>query len=441
MNSFWKPSLTTTAALVFSLALTAGTDGVQAQQSKSGKGQRVQSVIVQRQNIVRSVEMPGTVEGFKTTELYSKVGGFLKDISVDIGDEVKEGQELAHLNVPEMEQEILQKRALLVQAQAETEQTHAAVVQAEAKVTSALAAFSESQTQREESESQLRYRQVEVRRYQDLVNSNSARRELLDQANFQLEAATAGIKTVLARIQTAQAHVNAEKANLARAKADVKSAQAQVNVAKANLKYSQTMADYATIRAPFKGTVVMRNVDPGAFIQSADGNSAAKPLLTITHTDVVRVLVDIPMKDVRLLDRGDKAVLNRLTVMPGEEFVGTVSRFSPALGTRSRLMRAEVDFDNADHKLWPGYFGYMTIHLEELKETPVVPSSALLVEKGVSYVYVCENGVARRQTVDVSYHDGSTVGISSGLTGGEQVIKTGGGQIADGERIDPVLAN
>lgn len=438
MRSFCKPSLLASTALVVGIVLIGSVDECQAQ---SGKGQRVQSVIVQRQNIVRSVEMPGTVEGFKTVELYSKIGGFLKDISVDIGDEVKEGQELAHLNVPEMKQELLQKQALLVQAQAETEQTQAAVVQAEAKVTSAEAALLETEAEQEESQSKLRFRQVEVRRYQGLVNSNSARRELLDQAQFQLEVAIAGIKTVLARIQTAQAHVNAEKANLARSKADVKSAQAHVNVAQANLEYSQTMAAYATIRAPFSGTVIMRNVDPGAFIQSADGNSAAKPLLTVTHTDVVRVLVDIPMKDVRLLDRGDKAVLNRLTVLPGEEFVGTITRFSPALGKRSRLMRAEVDFDNADHKLWPGYFGYMTIHLEELKETPVVPSSALMVAKGVSYVYVCENGIARRQVVEVTYHDGTTVGISSGLTGGEQIIKTGGGQIADGDRIDPVLAN
>lgn len=438
MKELWNSSILASTAFIIGIVLIGGADLCLAQ---TGKGQRVQSVEVQLQNIVRSVEMPGTVEGFKTAELYSKIGGFLKDISVDIGDEVKKDQVLAHLSVPEMEKEILQKQALLVQARAETEQTQAAVTQAEAKVTSAIAALSEAQTQREESESQLRFRQVEVRRYQDLVNSNSARRELLDQANFQLESATAGIKSVLARIQTAEAHVNAEKANLARAKADVKSALAHVNVAQANLEYSQIMKGYATIKAPFNGTVVMRNVDPGAFIQSADGNSAAKPLLTITHTDVVRVLVDIPMKDVRLLDRGDKAVLNRLTVMPGEEFVGTVTRFSPALGKRSRLMRAEVDFGNADHKLWPGYFGYMTIHLEELKETPVIPSSALLVEKGVSFVYICENGKARRQPVDVSYHDGSTVGISSGLKGGEKIIKTGGGQIADGERIDAVPVN
>ncbi len=441
MKTFRKPSLVTSAMFLVGIVLVSGAEESLAQNSKSGKGQRVQSVIVQRQNIVRSVEMPGTVEGFKTVELYSKIGGFLEDISVDIGDEVKEGQELAHLDIPEMEQELLQKQALLQQSQAEVEQSQAAVLQSDAKVNSALAALSEAQTEREESESQLRFRQVEVRRYQDLVNSNSARRELLDQAKFQLDSATAGVKTVLARIQTAQAHVNAAKANLARSKADVKSAQAHVNVTQANLKYSQTMSAYGTIRAPFNGTVVMRNVDPGAFIQSADGNSAAKPLLTITHTDVVRVLVDIPMKDVRLLNRGDKAVLNRITVLPGEEFVGTVTRFSPALGKRSRLMRAEVDFDNADHKLWPGYFGYMTIHLEEMTDTPVVPSSALLVEKGQSYVYVCDNGVARRQAVEVSYHDGSTVGISSGLAGGEQIIKTGGGQIADGERIEPVLAN
>ena len=97
MKSFWKPLLLTSAAFGIGIVLVSGAKESFAQKSESGKVQRVHSVIVQRQNIVRSVEMPGTVEGFKTVELYSKIGGFLKDISVDIGDEVKELISIASL--------------------------------------------------------------------------------------------------------------------------------------------------------------------------------------------------------------------------------------------------------------------------------------------------------------------------------------------------------
>lgn len=452
LATHWRPLAATAMAALVGGAVTVSVSGCSqasraetqsppADASVGEKVPRVQTVTVTRQDIMRSVEMPGTVEGFETAALYAKVGGYLADISVDIGDAVKKGQELAYLAIPEMKQELKQKQAMLEQARAEADQSRAAIRQAEAEVASANAALAEAQTERDERASQLRYRQVEYRRFEELVNSKSVRGELLDQARFQLEAAQAAVKSVEAHIRTAAAQVRSAEASLAKANADLESAQARINVAQANLDYTKTMVEYGTIRAPFDGFVVERHVDPGAFVQSADGNSAAKPLLTITRTDVVRVFVDIPMRDVRLLNRGDKAVLNKLIVLPGKEFVGDVTRFAPALGKQSRLMRAEVDFKNTDGALLPGYFGYMTILLEEMPDTPVVPSSALLSAGGEYYVYVCKGGVVRRQPVEVVYHDGATVGIASGLKGGEQIVKSGGGQIVDGQTVDAVLAS
>jgi hypothetical protein len=57
-----------------------------------------------------------------------------------------------------------------------------------------------------------------------------------------------------------------------------------------------------------------------------------------------------------------------------------------------------------------------------------------------SYVLVCENGRARKCMVRTNYQDGTWVGIAEGLEGGEQVVRAGGGQIADNQPVTAVMA-
>jgi RND family efflux transporter MFP subunit len=153
------------------------------------------------------------------------------------------------------------------------------------------------------------------------------------------------------------------------------------------------------------------------------------------------VFLDVPMNDVRLLDRGDRAILDRINVLPdAKPFEGTVTRFSASLDASSRLMRVEIDLPNPERRLLPGYYGYVTVYLEELPDTPVVPSSALLSAAGETYVVVCDNGQARRCRVTICYQDGTSIGIESGLEGGEQVVRAGAGQISDGQAITSIVA-
>jgi RND family efflux transporter MFP subunit len=282
---------------------------------------------------------------------------------------------------------------------------------------------------------------VEHNRYQELVDSRAARRDLLDEARYQLEAAQAACETVEARIHTADAKLHVARAGQIKVAADYESSLAAVAVAQADLQQVQTMLQYAEIRAEFDGYVTERYVDPGAFIQPAEGNSSASPLLTITRTDKVRIVLDIPMGEVRFLDRGDPAVLDRVNVLPGEQpFEGVVARFSPSLNTRSRMMRLEIDLENPDRKLLPGYYGYVTLKLHELADTPVIPSSAVMTEGNQAFVYVVEGGACRRCPITPNYQDGSIVGVSSGLVGGEQVIVSGGGQMVEGQRVSSIVS-
>jgi len=65
----------------------------------------------QRGDIVRTITLPGDLVGLYQSTLYAKVTGYLKSISVDKGDWVKEGQVLAVIEVPELEQRLARARA------------------------------------------------------------------------------------------------------------------------------------------------------------------------------------------------------------------------------------------------------------------------------------------------------------------------------------------
>jgi RND family efflux transporter MFP subunit len=75
------------------------------------QGRRVLVAPVQFAPPSRSLEIPATVHGFVETPIYAKIAGYLKKINVDKGDRVKEGQVLAVLESPEIDQQVANARA------------------------------------------------------------------------------------------------------------------------------------------------------------------------------------------------------------------------------------------------------------------------------------------------------------------------------------------
>ncbi len=401
---------------------------------------RVEIIKIQPQDLTRSIEMPATVEGYYTADLFAKVGGYLEEILVDIGDPVQKEQPLARIDVPEMAKQLDHKRAEVAWAKSKVAQARSAIGQAEAEVRRAQAGVEEAQSERTEKEAQRQFRQVEHGRVKKLVESGALLGERLDEVKFQFDAARAALGSAEARVRTAGATLDAARASLDKVNADLESAQANIAVAEADYEQVRIMLQYTTIRAPFDGVVTKRWVHPGAFIQPAERNSAAQPLLSVARTDLVRIVCDLPMAEVGLLNRGDRVVFDRINVLPGEKYEGQVTRFSGSLDVISRMMRVEIDLDNPHRRLMPGYYGYVTIFLERLPDTPVVPSSALLTEGTETFVYVVEGGVCRKRVVVVNYQDGTIVGIARGLSRGEQVVRAGGGQLADGQEVVPIVA-
>src|SRR5262245_2378273 len=82
----------------------------------------IRTVRPEKKAIRREIEQPGHVEAFAQTPIHVKIAGSVKEVLVDIGDPVNEGQKLAELSVPEMDEELEYKRRLVSLSDAEIKQ-------------------------------------------------------------------------------------------------------------------------------------------------------------------------------------------------------------------------------------------------------------------------------------------------------------------------------
>ena len=395
----------------------------------------VEMLQVVRGNMKSTFELPATIKGFETVEIFSKVGGFLSEVNVDIGDQVTKDQVIARLHVPEMEMQRLQKEAQVRQAEAEWEQAKATVTQMEARLVSQQAVIEEAKTLIAEKDALLQFESSELRRVEQLVSQGAVNSELLDAAKFKQLSAHAVVQAATSKVHTAEAEMVAKKASVTKAEADQRAAKSRIDVANANLAYTRELANYAVIKAPFSGVVTKRWFDPGTFVQSADGNSSAKPIVEITRVDKVRVSIMVSMGQVNLVDIGDAVTLRDISGLEHHMFFGQVSRMSGGIDFQSRTMEVEVDLDNPDGLLIPGHFGYAEMTLVDIADTTVVPSSA--VHCGATpWVFVISQSKAAKRNVTIAANDGKQAAVLSGLAAGDEIIKDAR-NIQEGQAVTP----
>jgi RND family efflux transporter MFP subunit len=400
---------------------------------------RLEIVQPERGPLVIRIELSAMVEAMEKADLCARVPGMVESLQlddrkaeVDIGRRVSAGEPLIKLAVPDLEADKKLKEALLDQAEKQKLQT----LEARNVATKELL---EAQEQEKRYQAEFNRSKEKHDRTLKLVQRNALQPETAEETKSQLEAASAAWQAAKAQIGTKQARLEATDA-------DLKVAESRIKTARAEVQRLEVLLGYATIRAPFDGIVTKRWVDRGAMIKDP-----AVPLLTLMRTNVVRVLLDIPERDIPLVNsaeqnpnpdgKGDPVVL-QFPALRGLEFAGHVTRLAAALDPATRTMRAEVHLDNREGYLRPGMYGTASVTLDERDYVLTVPSTALVRRgKSVEVFYVANpageppRGVVQRAEVELGLDDGRRVEIRNGLTGKEWVIAKGNGVVREGDTV------
>jgi RND family efflux transporter MFP subunit len=394
---------------------------------------RVKTIRPAREPLKVTITEPAHVDPYERAGLFAKVAGYLHKVHVDIGDRVKKEQVLAELWIPEMEQERVQKAALVAKAKADLGQAEAAQKAAQAMVSAAQAREQEAISLVAKYDADVVYRQGEHARYLGLFNERAVQKDVVDRELNQLRAAEAALIAAKNAVATAKANVKVEQAKLAQALADEVSARARLQVAQADLKQTEIIVDYGKIKAPYNGIITQRLLHPGDFIQSA-ATGKAEPLLAIVRVDRLRIVTAIREAHSSSIKVGQAATL-KVDSLRGQQFPGKVARLADALDRQSRTMLVEVELDTPANGLRPGMYGSVTITLADYPNALLLPTSTLVVGGSKPSVLCVEGGQAHRREIELGYNDGIRMQITRGLSGDEQIITDGKDSLREGQAV------
>jgi RND family efflux transporter MFP subunit len=390
---------------------------------------RLETALPQRGTLDYTSELTATVEAFEKAELCSQVRGAVSQIDVDIGRRIKRGETLLTLDIPDLVADRDHKAALKDQAEKLT-------VQAEINQTVAGAELTEAKAQEQRYRADFVFRDLQHKRILELSKRETLQPQLSEEARQQREAAEAALTASLAQIQTKQARLKA-------AEGEVEVARSRLKAAQAELARAAVLVDFGSLRAPFDGVITKRWVDAGATIKDP-----GMPLLTVMRTDRVRVILDVPEREVSYLHAeaaSDSAVAPtpatvHIPALADAAFEGKVTLMSGALDPATRTMRVEVHLDNRDGRLRPQMTGTARLVLAHHDRVLTVPSAALRRAGDRAEVYYIDapegdppRGVVKRAVVELGLDDGLRVEIRKGLTGQERVIIKGNGVVRVGE--------
>lgn len=201
--------------------------------------------------------------------------------------------------------------------------------------------------------------------------------------------------------------------------------------ARAELINAQKQAADGTIIAPGRGIVADKAVNPGQIV------TAGTTLMTVETIDTVYVTVNVAQKDIASAALGTKAQIT-VDTYPGEIFTGTVAVINPVAGEDNRMFQVKIKVDNQQGKLLPGMFAQAKIETGEPTKVLAAPRNAVQTVKGLSYVFINDNGRAKKVIVATGELLDSLLEITKGLTEGNEIILDNLDKIKDGDVLSTV---
>ena len=357
-------------------------------------------IAVTRGNLDSTLTVAGQFEAYQEVDLHAKISGYIRWIKVDIGDRVRQGEVLADLEVPELQDQLEGAQAEVRHSQSEIGRAQSEVVSAEANYTALHAAYTR------------------------LLQASQQRPGLI--AEQELDDAYSKDQESKAQIEVAKSSLNAMEQ--------------QLGISRADSHRVQTLANYEQIISPFTGVVTMRYANTGSLIQAGtSSDTQSMPVVRVAQSDLLRLRMPVPENDVPDIHVGGGV---QITVnATGHTFTGKIVRFSRAMDTNTRTMLTEVDVPNPDLVLSPGMYAETKIQLQQKDDTLVLPAEAVVQNGDHAYVLVVDstNHVEKR-TVTLGIETANQTEILSGLRDGERVIAAGQAEYQSGEVVTPHAA-
>jgi multidrug resistance efflux pump len=482
--------------IVVAVVLTAGSprvnfangaQGTGAESADSGNGALAVKTIRPKcdPSFALSVQEPAQVTPYYLSELEAQVAGRMEFIRKAAGSPVKAGELLAKVAVPDLDQDVALKQAIVEQKQKELELAQKNVRIAKAAVTATENNIDVKKAEVDVAESMRNYRDKEYTRLQKLIQGGGSTQQIVEEHEQYYLAALADVTRAKNAVIKAKSDLAEAQAKLEAADADVRLKKALITAAEKDRDKAQALASYSEIKSQFDGQVKHRHTDPGSLVR------VGQLVLTVQRTDIVTVTMKVPDTFASYVSPDTEAIIE-LSKLPGQLIHGKVTRFSPSLQTaeNDHTMLVEVDLYNGTEKeyqnflaaenvkkapfddlkegplplfpkvsgqkvatepgrLIPGMYGQMRLVFRKLPHVFLLPSDAIVREGGTPYIYVVKRGKAFREQVSVEVDDQMLAKVNviekvgreevrRPLTGDEEIIYSNQGELSDGQPVKTI---
>ncbi|HEY3826497.1 MAG TPA: efflux RND transporter periplasmic adaptor subunit [Bryobacteraceae bacterium] len=382
------------AALITSCARTGAVEVSQT----GGETPTVAVVQATRADLSSDLLLTAEFEPFQEIDVMAKVSGYIKEIHVDIGDRVKEGQLLATLEIPEMQDDLTRAAAAIDEASAEL-------------------ATARDELQRAQSAHDMAHLS-----YSRLLDVSKREVGLVPQQD---------VDEVHSRDLVAEAQVAA-------AKSHITACEQRIRVSQADQARVKTLLQYGIITAPFTGVVTKRYANSGSLIQAGTASqSQAMPVIQLSENGLLRLVLPVPESAVPMIHLGEPldvrvSALNRT-------FPGRIARFSEKVDQATRTMKTEVDVPNPTLVLVPGMYAEVDLITQQRRNVLSVPAEAVDGAGSAARVYTVQpSGAIRIVPVRLGVETARSAEILSGdLKEGDNVVVGSRASLKDGSKVQP----
>lgn len=209
---------------------------------------------------------------------------------------------------------------------------------------------------------------------------------------------------------------------------EVQFLQAQTNLqsAQKQLAALQQQADMYRIKSPINGTIDQMDLKLGQV--AMPGTTGIR----IVNADVLKVKADVPESYTESVKQGNTVKI--LFPDANDSLTTKITFAAKVIDPVSRSFPIEIRLPSKSN-IRPNMTAVLRIANYSKANAISIPLKAIQNSEAGNYVYVNENGFAKRKNIQQGATSNGMVEIKSGLNAGDQVVVEGAGDIEDGDKL------
>ncbi|WP_022851496.1 efflux RND transporter periplasmic adaptor subunit [Limisalsivibrio acetivorans] len=205
---------------------------------------------------------------------------------------------------------------------------------------------------------------------------------------------------------------------------------ADYKTAEADVQYFRSELSKGTLKSPLSAWVDRIYVDEGEFV------SPGTKIAELVQTDRLKVITEVPEKDVAWLENGDNVTVTRALVNENlEEYRARIIHISKSADEVSRTYRVKLELIDGHHILRPGMIVRTRFLRRTIEDAFAVPFYAVVDRGDNRGVFLEDNGTARLVMVETGAVTGSRVVIKGELNVGDRLIVQGQQFLVDSQPV------